>query len=198
MPHPCPNLRFGHRAQLALLHELAKLPGIKKVFIASGIRPDLVMADKEWGGKYVKQLARCHVSGQIKLAPEHADPEVLRLMNKPSPDDLLRFKALFDAACRAAGERRFMTYYLVAAHPGCTMKHMEHLKSFLASGLKTTPEQVQIFTPTPATLSTTMYYCGTDLLGKKISCEKDPQEMQKQKDLITPKREMVRVPRRKG
>jgi radical SAM superfamily enzyme YgiQ (UPF0313 family) len=77
-----------------------------------------------------------------------------------------------------------MTYYLIAAHPGCTMDHMQRLKSFLSAGLKTTPEQVQIFTPTPATISTAMYYCETDMAGKKIFCEKNLPAMQKQKDLI--------------
>ncbi len=198
MPKPCPNLSFGHQAQIALLGELAALPGIKKVFVASGIRSDLVMADRKFGKAYIRQLAKRHVSGQIKLAPEHADPEVLALMNKPGPDSLMAFKALFDSAGAAAGRQHFMTYYLMAAHPGCTMRHMQRLKAFLSSGLRTVPEQVQVFTPTPATISTTMYYCETDMAGRKIFCEKDPREMQTQKDLITPKKDTVRSARRKA
>ena len=184
MPKICPHLRFGHQAQIEILRQLLGFPGINKVFVASGIRPDLVMADQQHGKRYLAQLARYHISGQIKLAPEHAAPEVLKLMNKPSPEALLRFKEAFDAVCAAAGKDYFMTYYLMAAHPGCTREHMHQLKSFLSSGLKTTPEQVQIFTPTPATLSTAMYYCETDMAGHKIFCEKSLSELQKQKDLI--------------
>ena len=184
MPKICPHLRFGHQAQIALLRLLLSLPDIKKVFVASGIRPDLVMADQENGRRYIAQLARYHVSGQIKLAPEHSEPAVLKLMNKPLPESLLKFKDAFDSVCAAAGKSYFMTYYLMAAHPGCTKEHMQSLKSFLSAGLKTTPEQVQIFTPTPATLSTAMYYCETDMAGKKIFCEKNLPALQKQKNLI--------------
>ena len=184
MPKICPQLRFGHQAQVEIFRQLLGIRGINKVFVASGIRPDLVMADQEGGRRYIAQLARHHVSGQIKLAPEHSEQTVLKLMNKPSPESLLQFKDAFQSACAAAGQTYFMTYYLMAAHPGCTREHMHHLKSFLSAGLKTTPEQVQLFTPTPATLSTAMYYCETDLAGKKIFCEKDLRAMQKQKDLI--------------
>ena len=184
MPKICPQLRFGHQAQIAILRLLLGLPGIKKVFVASGIRPDLVMADEENGRRYIAQIVRHHVSGQIKLAPEHSEPAVLKLMNKPPPESLLRFKDGFDGICATAGQNYFMTYYLMAAHPGCTMDHMQRLKSFLSAGLKTTPEQVQIFTPTPATISTAMYYCETDMAGKKLFCEKNLPALQKQKDLI--------------
>lgn len=184
MPKICPQLGFGHRAQIEILRLLLGLPGIKKVFVASGIRPDLVMADQEQGRRYIAQLARHHVSGQIKLAPEHSESAVLKLMNKPAPESLIKFKDAFDGACAASGKSYYMTYYLMAAHPGCTKEHMQRLKSFLASGLKTTPEQAQIFTPTPATLSTAMYHCETDMAGNKIFCEKNLQAMQKQKELI--------------
>ena len=184
MPKICPQLGFGHWAQMEILRRLLGLTGIKKVFVASGIRPDLVMADQEQGRRYIAQLARHHVSGQIKLAPEHSELAVLKLMNKPAPESLIKFKDAFDSACAASDKSYYMTYYLMAAHPGCTKEHMQRLKSFLASGLKTTPEQVQIFTPTPATLSTAMYHCETDMAGNKIFCEKNLQAMQKQKELI--------------
>ncbi len=172
MPKPCPNLSFGHQAQIELLQRLRDIPGIKKVCLSSGIRSDLVIADKAYGKHYIERLARHHVSGQIKLAPEHSEPEVLALMNKPAPPSLLEFKALFHKACAASGQRLFMTYYLMAAHPGCTSRHMQRLKDFLSAALITTPEQIQIFTPTPATISTTLYYCETDMAGKRIFCEK--------------------------
>jgi uncharacterized radical SAM protein YgiQ len=184
MPKPCPNLKFGHQAQINLLRNVRRVPGVKKVFLASGIRPDLVMADKEVGQRYIEELAGHHVSGQIKLAPEHSEPEVLALMNKPSIQSLRQFKAAFDKACDRWGHRYFMTYYLIAAHPGCTLQHMQCLKDFLSSGLKAAPEQVQIFTPTPATLSSTMYYCETDMAGNGLFCEKRPAGKQKQKNVL--------------
>ena len=184
MPKPCPNLKCGHQAQREILQRLRSIPGIKKVFVSSGIRPDLVIADKEMGKRYIEQLVRHHISGQIKLAPEHSEPTVLALMKKPAIKSLMQFKAIFDRACTESGKRYFMTYYLIAAHPGCTIKHMQRLKNLLSSGLKATPEQVQIFTPTPATISTAMYYCETDMAGNNIFCEKSLPGMQKQKNIL--------------
>jgi uncharacterized radical SAM protein YgiQ len=195
VPHPCENLRFGHRAQAALLQQLLQLPGIKKVFISTGIRHDMVVADRDYGAAYVRQLVGHHVSGQIKLAPEHSEPEVLALMNKPSVKSLLRFKEMFDAACTQLGKKYFMTYYLIAAHPGCTDVHMHKLRDFLSRGLRILPEQVQIFTPTPSSISTMMYHCGTDASGKPLFCEKDRNARQRQKDILK-KRESVSAPRR--
>lgn len=184
MPQPCNNLKFGHKTQIKLLQTILNIPGIKKVFISSGIRYDMVIADKDCGRSYVEQLVSHHVSGQIKLAPEHYDNEVLTLMNKPSIKSLMKFKELFENICKEKDKRFFMTYYLMAAHPGCTNTHMQRLKSFLQGGLKILPEQIQIFTPTPSTNSTTMYYCETDMAGKKIFCEKDQNAKQKQKDIL--------------
>jgi uncharacterized radical SAM protein YgiQ len=184
LPQPCKNLRFGHKEQLALLNDIIKQPGVKKVFISSGIRHDLVVADRDYGEAYIEQLVRHHVSGQIKLAPEHYDNEVLTLMNKPSIKPLMRFKTLFDDACRRHDRRFFMTYYLMAAHPGCTPRHMERLRDFLSGGLKIFPEQVQIFTPTPSTLSTAMYWCEMDAAGNNLFCEKRTDAKQRQKDLL--------------
>lgn len=184
VPQICPNLRFGHAKQLALLRSLLKVPGVKKVFIASGIRHDMVVADRENCAAYIEQLVGRHVSGQIKLAPEQYDNEVLALMNKPSIKPLMRFKALFDEECIKQGKKFFMTYYLMAAHPGCTMQHMYKLKDFLKGGLKILPEQVQIFTPTPSTLSSAMYWCGRDQKGGKLQCEKTFEGRQRQKDVL--------------
>ena len=184
MPQICPNLQFGHKSQIELLQRLTNIAGIKKVFIASGIRHDMVVADKEYGKRYVEQLVQRHVSGQIKLAPEHCDKGILALMNKPSVESLLKFKAMFDSACSESGKRYFPTYYLIAAHPGCTLRHMQHLRDFMSTELKLIPEQVQIFTPTPSTISTTMYYCETDMAGNKLFCEKSLKGMQQQKDAL--------------
>jgi uncharacterized radical SAM protein YgiQ len=184
MPGPCENLRFGHDRQIALLRKAMALPGIKKVFVASGIRHDMVIADRKHGESYVEQLVNHHVSGQIKLAPEHCDSGVLALMNKPSVKTLLQFKRLFDTLCRTAGKKYFMTYYLMAAHPGCTLNHMLRLRNFLKGGLKNLPEQVQIFTPTPSTLSAAMYYSEIDPAGHRIFCEKDPAAKERQKNIL--------------
>lgn len=185
-PKPCPNLIFGHDAQIALLRKLSGLPGVKRVFVTSGIRPDLAMADKAHGKRYIEEIEKHHVSGQIKLAPEHSERDVLALMNKPTPESSIGFKAIFDAAGAHSGRRQFITYYILAAHPGCTQAHMLALKRFLTQELKAAPEQVQIFTPTPSTLSAAMYWCGTDLSGKRIFCEKSTTGKQKQKDVLAP------------
>jgi len=184
MPKICSNLKFGHQEQMKLLRNLTNIPEVKKVFISSGIRHDMVIADKENGERYIEQLVKHHVSGQIKLAPEHCDNEVLSLMNKPSIKALMKFKTAFDNACSESGQRYFLTYYLIAAHPGCTIKHMQRLREFMSTELKLIPEQVQIFTPTPSTISTAMYYCETDMSGNKIFCEKSLKGIQQQKDVL--------------
>jgi uncharacterized radical SAM protein YgiQ len=171
---------------MALLSEARAVPGVKKVFVSSGIRHDLVIADKKDGKRYLEQLVDHHVSGQIKLAPEHCDNEVLGLMNKPSVKSLLRFKELFEKIVREKKKNCFMTYYLMAAHPGCTFDHMRDLRNFLRGALKLLPEQVQIFTPTPSTLSTAMYHCGTNPEGNKIFCEKVTAEKERQKNTLLP------------
>jgi len=183
-PKICPNLRLGHAAQIELLQQLTAIPQIKKVFIASGIRHDMVVADRDNGKRYVEQLVQRHISGQIKLAPEHCDKAILALMNKPSTESLMKFKTMFDSACSESDKRYFLTYYLIAAHPGCTLRHMQRLRDFMSAELKLIPEQVQIFTPTPSTISTAMYYCETDMAGNKIFCEKNLKGMQQQKDVL--------------
>jgi uncharacterized radical SAM protein YgiQ len=184
MPEPCEKLRMGHDRQIDLLNKLMTVPGIKKVFVSSGIRHDMVMADPKHGKRYVGHLVNHHISGQIKLAPEHCDDDILALMNKPSVKTLMRFRELFENACRTTKRRHFMTYYLMAAHPGCTLDHMRRLKNFLKGTLKHFPEQVQISTPTPSTLSAAMYFCGTDPEGRKIFCEKEMAAKERQKNIL--------------
>ena len=106
-------------------------------------------------------------------------------MNKPSIKTLVRFKELFEDTCRATKNRYFMTYYLMVAHSGCTLDHMIRFKNFLRWGLKNLPEQVQIFTPTPSTLSAAIYYCGTDPAGHKLFCEKEMAAKERQKIFST-------------
>lgn len=184
MPDICPNLKFGHEEQVKLLSDLMKIPKVKKVFISSGIRHDMIIADGEHGARYVDELVKHHVSGQLKLAPEHCEDDVLSLMNKPSISSLMSFKVMFDKACEKSGRRRYLTYYIIAAHPGCTLQHMQVLRKFMSAELKLIPEQIQIFTPTPSTISTAMYHCKTDMSGNRIFCEKSLTGIQKQKDVL--------------
>ena len=116
-PQVCPLLGLTHEHQLALLKALRQVPGVRKVFISSGIRHDMVMADVEYGEEYLQELVNYHVSGQLKLAPEHSQPAVLQRMRRPSVQSLLAFKQRFDALSKAAGKKQFLTYYLIAAYP---------------------------------------------------------------------------------
>ena len=184
-PSVCPALKPDHSAQLALLKRLRSLPGVKHVFVASGLRPDLIAADAAHGCDYVEALARHHVSGQLKLAPEHVVDHVLAAMGKPGVESLLRFKDRFDAASRRCGKRQFLTYYFIAAHPGCTEGDMLALKRFAQTLLNLHPEQVQIFTPTPLTASTAMYYTGLDpSTGRPVFRAKSFRDRQRQKDVL--------------
>lgn len=185
-PTPCPSLKPDHGPQMELLSAIEALTGVKKVFINSGIRYDLILSDKKKGEPYLKQIVRAHVSGQMKVAPEHTQPSVLSLMGKQTIDQLLAFKRRFDQMSTAAGKKQFLTYYLIAAHPGCTARDMARLKDFTRKELKITPEQVQIFTPTPSTFSTLMYYTGKNpFTGEKIFVEKDPRAKERQKQIVT-------------
>ncbi len=190
MPSPCPNLEMGHSRQISLLSKLRGIPGIKRVFITSGIRHDMILSDSSHGNKYIDQLVKHHVSGQIKLAPEHGEQSVLTLMNKPGIDQMLKFRHRFKSACAKFKKQFFITYYFIAAHPGCQQSHMEHLRELLQQRSLSLPEQVQVFTPTPSTLSTAMYYCETDLKGNRIPVEKGLREKQRQKsEIVKPGRD---------
>ena len=185
-PRVCPSLQNDHSRQIRLLSNLHNIPGVKKVFVASGIRHDLILADKKHGTAYLRELTRRHISGQLKIAPEHTDPGVLRLMGKPQAQLLVDFKNLFEKINAETRQKQFLTYYFIAAHPGCSEEEMRHLKSFASRELKTHPEQVQIYTPLPSTWSAAMYWTGMDPeSGKKIYVEKDLLKKQRQKDLVT-------------
>jgi radical SAM superfamily enzyme YgiQ (UPF0313 family) len=124
----------------------------------------------------------------MKIAPEHTEKDVLKQMGKPGAELLLQFKSLFDRMTQKAGKEQFLTYYLIAAHPGCTEEDMRSLKQFTRRWLKTNPEQVQIFVPAPSTYSSLMYYTGTDpFSGNPVFVEKDPKHKEIQKDIVTGK-----------
>ncbi|MCE5299950.1 MAG: YgiQ family radical SAM protein [Spirochaetia bacterium] len=184
-PEVCPNLYDSHERQIKLLERIRHIKGIKKVFIASGIRYDMVAADKKYGDRYLRDLVEHHVSGQIKLAPEHSEPGVLNLMGKPSTRTLKEFKDRYYMINKEKGLKQFLTYYLIAAHPGCTERDMNKLKSYVQDELKAHPEQVQIFTPTPGTWSGVMYYTETDpFTGAHVFVEKSQMGKERQKGII--------------
>ena len=184
-PHVCSALKVNHQRQLNLLKSLRSISGIKHIFVASGIRPDLVAADSACGDKYIDTIVNYHVSGQLKLAPEHVVARVLEFMGKPGVESLLKFKRKFEAANRRLGKKQFLTYYFIAAHPGCTESDMRELKRFATRELKLNPEQVQIFTPTPLTAATCMYYTGIDpISGKSAYVARAMGEKVRQKEIL--------------
>ncbi len=154
----CPTLKMDHSRQVELLRRLRKIPGVKRVFIGSGIRHDLVMADSS---PYLEELCRNHVSGHLKIAPEHISRGVTECMHKPPRQVLDAFRERFQAASRAAGKEQYLLPYLMSGHPGCTVEDMAELAEYLQDYHMYT-EQVQDFTPTPMTISTAMYYTGLD------------------------------------
>jgi uncharacterized radical SAM protein YgiQ len=184
-PKPCQYLPIDHSRHQHLLNRIGQEDGVKKVAIASGIRYDMIIADKTHGKEYLACLIKDHISGQMKIAPEHISDEVLRMMGKPGKDVLLEFKKQFDEINREQGKDQFLTYYLIAAHPGCYDHHMEELSSFCRNYLKTNPEQIQIFTPSPSTISTMMYYTRRDWNNTtNIKSEHSMQMKQIQKDIV--------------
>jgi uncharacterized radical SAM protein YgiQ len=182
----CPVLKPNHQRNIQLLRDIRNTPGVKKVFVNSGIRYDLINQDKTHGAQYLKEIVHHHTSGQMKIAPEHSETKILKLMGKPDKEVLKDFKSSFEKLNKSSGKNQFLTYYMIAAHPGCTDNDMKDLKEFANKDLKLNPEQIQIFTPTPSTYSTLMYYTELDPWTlKPIYVEKDPMKKQKQKDIVT-------------
>lgn len=184
-PDVCPKLNVKHLPQLELLRKIAAIPKVKKVFIASGLRYDMIINDREFGLTYLEELVKDHVSGQLKIAPEHVTEKVTELMGKPRVRHLRKFRELFDAYNFKHKKNQFLTYYMIAAHPGCELADMKELRAFVKRELKMTPEQIQVFTPTPSTYSTLMYHTGYDpFTGKEIFVEKGLKGKREQKDVI--------------
>jgi len=187
-PEICPQLNVDHGKQIALLSRLRRISKVKKAFVASGIRYDLVLADRKNGLPYLRGVVRHNTSGQMKIAPEHTESRVLRLMGKPGRKILLQFRDLFYKLTKAARKKQFLTYYLIAAHPGCTERDMHALRRFASRRLQINPEQVQIFTPTPSTYSTLMYHTEMDpFTGEKLFVEKKLAKKARQKSILVRK-----------
>jgi uncharacterized radical SAM protein YgiQ len=185
-PSPCPKLPIDHTPQIELLRALHHLPGVRHVFIGSGVRHDLLIADRKAGQPYLEEILTHHVSGQLKIAPEHVQAHLLDLMAKPGPASLETFLGMFARARRKLAKQIYLTYYLMAAYPGCSVEDMHALKQFSAEKLHVTPEQIQIFTPSPSTWATLMYYTGIDpFSGRTIFVERNPAQKRKQKEVFS-------------
>jgi len=185
-PKKCPAMPVNHNPQRELLRKLRQIDGVKKVFVSSGIRYDLILEDKNHGDAYLRDLVANHVSGQLKIAPEHTEKNVLDLMGKPDSSSLLAFKKRYDELNEELGKQQFLTYYLIAAYPGCSEADMHRLQRFTSEKLHAHPEQVQIFTPTPSTYATLMYYTEIDpFTGAKLFVAKEDAARERQKNIIT-------------
>jgi len=181
-PHPCKNLKVDHSDYLALLRELRELPKVKKVFIRSGIRFDYLIEDSD--DTFFKELVEHHISGQLKVAPEHIADAVLCRMGKPENAVYQKFVEKYEDLNRKIGKKQFLVPYLMSSHPGSTMKEAIELAEYLRD-LGYMPEQVQDFYPTPSTMSTVMYYTGIDPRDMKpVYVPKNPHEKAMQRALI--------------
>ncbi|MBA7483678.1 hypothetical protein ES707_19195 [subsurface metagenome] len=188
-PQICPSLKINHKKQMEILKKIRQIKGVKKVFVASGIRYDMLLGDQKYGEKYLGELIKHHISGQLKIAPEHTENNVLEKMGKPDRGYLKRFRDKFLQINKEQKKKQFLTYYLIAAHPGCREEDMYRLKEYTYKELKLNPEQVQIFTPTPSTYSTLMYYTEIDpFTGKAIYVEKDLKKKGRQKGIVVEKK----------
>ncbi len=181
-PKPCANLTVDHQDYLKLLRSLRALPGVKKVFVRSGIRFDYLMADPD--DTFFRELIKYHVSGQLRVAPEHISDRVLKLMGKPENQVYRKFLEKYDRLNQQMHLKQYAVPYLMSSHPGSTLKEAIELAEYLRD-LGYMPEQVQDFYPTPSTVSTVMYYTGIDpRTGEKVFVCRNPHEKAMQRALI--------------
>ncbi|WP_411329480.1 YgiQ family radical SAM protein [Blautia hansenii] len=181
-PKPCKNLDTDHKDYLELLRKLRNISGVKKVFIRSGIRFDYVNADTS--SAFLDELAKYHVSGQLRVAPEHVSDEVLYYMGKPEHAVYQQFFKKFEKANARSGKKQYVVPYLMSSHPGCTITEAVKLAEYVRD-MGFMPEQVQDFYPTPSTMSTCMYYTGIDpRTGKKVYVPKTFKEKAMQRALL--------------
>jgi len=181
-PKPCGHLKVDHSEFLEILRRVRTLPGVKRVFVRSGIRYDYLMMDPD--PSFLYELAAHHVSGQLKVAPEHIDPDTLAAMGKPGREAFDRFRARFRDATRRAGKEQYLVPYFMSGHPGCTLAAAVRLAEYLRDeGIR--PEQVQDFYPTPGTMSTCMYYTGLNpRTMAPVHVPKSPREKAMQRALM--------------
>ncbi len=181
-PEPCKNLKVDHSDYVKLLREVRSLPGVKKVFIRSGFRFDYLMADPN--KEFLREICQYHVSGQMRVAPEHVSDGVLKEMGKPKVDVYNSFVKEFEKINHELGLRQYIVPYLMSSHPGSTLKDAIKLAEYIRD-MGYIPEQVQDFYPTPGTVSTTMYYTGLNpLTMEKVYVPRNPHEKAMQRALI--------------
>jgi len=181
-PEPCRNLKVDHKDYISLLKKLRSLPKVKKVFVRSGIRFDYVMKDAN--DEFLRQICKYHISGQLRVAPEHVADEVLSLMGKPGNKVYEAFLSRYERVNGFTGKEQYVVPYLMSSHPGSTLKSAIRLAEYIRD-LGYIPEQVQDFYPTPSTISTCMYYTGLDpRTMKPVYVPKDPKEKAMQRALI--------------
>jgi len=181
-PTPCKNLKIDHTEYMNMLEKIEKIKGVKKVFIRSGIRFDYLVYDDN--DAFFRRLVTRHVSGQLKVAPEHCSNNALLMMGKPSVEVFERFKKKYFELCAEAGLEQYLVPYLMSSHPGSTMKDAVQMAIWLKKW-GYSPEQVQDFYPTPGTISTVMYYTGIHpMTGKKVYVTTDYREKKLQRALL--------------
>ncbi len=181
-PTPCKNMRVDHQDYVNLLRRLRALPGVKKVFVRSGIRFDYLVADQD--PTFFRELVEHHVSGQLKVAPEHISDQVLKYMGKPRREVYQKFCHKYEKLNQQLGKKQFLVPYLMSSHPGSGLKEAIELAEYIRD-IGHMPEQVQDFYPTPSTLSTVMYYTGLDpRTMEKVYVPTDPHEKAMQRALI--------------
>jgi len=185
-PTVCEKFGTDHGPLIDLMKKARALPGVKKAFVASGVRYDLAFDDESRGEEYIRELVQNHVGGHLKIAPEHISPGVVRVMKKPGVDQFLRFKEAFEKYSKEADKEQYLVPYFISGHPGCEVKDMVELSDFLDdNGWR--PQQVQDFTPTPMTLATDMFYSGFHpSTGEPIHIPKDADEKALQRALLQP------------
>ncbi len=182
-PEPCAALRADHDDYLELLRKLRSLPGVKKVFIRSGIRYDYVLRDPN-AKQFIQELCAHHVSGQLKVAPEHVSPEVLKRMGKPGIEIYDRFRNEFIQENKRTGKKQYLLPYFISSHPGSTLENAVELALYVKKN-RFVPKQVQDFYPTPGTLATCMYYTGTDpRSGEKVYIPRSERERNLQRAIL--------------
>ena len=183
-PEVCNGMNTDHAPLLNMLENIRNIKGVKNLFATSGIRADLAVNDKENGKRYISEIAKNYVSGQLKMAPESADLKVLKAMKKPDNSSFLEFCSLYKDYSKKYNKNQYISCYFIAAHPAESEKEAYNTRKFIEKNLDFNPEQVQIFTPTPSTWATCAYYTGLDEDGNNIYVEKSLSKKEKYKSII--------------
>jgi uncharacterized radical SAM protein YgiQ len=183
-PSVCQFFSVDHGPLIDLYQKARQVKGVKHVFVGSGVRYDLAQADQKNGERYLRELVQNHVSGQLKVAPEHVAPGALRAMKKPGPESFERFRRDFDRYSREAGKEQYLVPYFLSSHPGCDLSDAVQLMDYLRqNGWR--PQQVQDFVPTPMTLASDMFWSGlSPMTMKPIYAARDMKEKRMQKALL--------------